>query len=961
MAAHCQLPDVIRIDLERKWAAFQSACAHTGCPVPDSPDIVSEIHRVWAFSEFVSKTCIQEPCLLADLLDSGDIHRPYPFGRYSSDVNAALVDARDESALGQALYRVRLREMVRIAWRDLTGYADLTETMENLSDFADACIEQVLSSLYGWLCAEMGKPASHQGMPQHLVVIGMGKLGGRELNFSSDIDLVFAYPEPGVTTGGDKGRSNEEFFFALSRRLIQVLGGSGRTGSVFRVDMRLRPYGESGPIVMSFDNMINYYQGQGREWERYAWIKARVVAGDKTAGKRLLERLGPFVYRRYFDYGAFESLREMKQKITREAKRSGMKDNIKLGPGGIREVEFFGQVFQLIRGGVSPSLRERRIQRVLQILADESSVPDTVCWALDAAYVFLRTVEHRLQETSDQQIHVLPTDKIERIRLALSLGFPDWTAFEATLMRHMDRVRFHFDELLEAKEAGPSDKSFGDQWADIWLGTADSDRYIQMLSAAGYDDPETAFRLLEHLREDPATRALSREGRARLDQLVPLVLKAIGQSGATTQTLNHLLDLIKTIQRRTNYLALLLEHPESLGHLVNLANASPWIISYVTRHPVVLDELLDPQTLYLPPEPKALKAELKERIELIPGQELEYQIEEMCVFKQVHTLHVAAADVTDVLPLMRVSDHLSYIAEAIIDAVFQLAWKNLCEKYGEPVCVLNGRPLEQGFAVVAYGKLGGLELGYASDLDMVFLHAGAAGQTRGCGGSTDNTQFFARLGQRMVHILTTHTAAGFLYETDMRLRPSGGSGPLVSHIEGFKAYQMNEAWSWEHQALVRARPVCGHPQLIRYFKELRQAVLAKPRDSGKLKQAVVDMRERLRGQLLNADPAAFDLRQGKGGMVDIEFLVQYLVLLNANRFLELAEWTDNVRQIHTLALTGVISDETAHLLKKAYLTYRFTLHRLSLQEQPAWVAASRFNDLREFVVEVWERFLSPPG
>jgi len=956
MTPYIHLPESIRTDVEGKWTAFQSACDAAGLPVPASSDILSEIHQVFAFSQFVSKTCLQDPALLISLIDSGDLHERYPRNRYPTEVKAAVDGACDGSMLRQALQRIRLREMVRIAWRDLTGHADLVETITDLSDFADACIGQALSILYEWQCAEMGIPTSRSGVRQYLVVIGMGKLGGRELNFSSDIDLIFAYPEPGATSG-DKSRSNEEFFFTLSRRLIQGLGGTSQTGSVFRVDMRLRPYGESGPIVMSFDNMIDYYQRQGREWERYAWIKARIVAGDRTAGDRLLERLGPFVYRRYLDYGAFDSLREMKQKITREVNRKGMRDNIKLGPGGIREVEFFGQIFQLIRGGVSSVLQERGIRRVLRILAEEAYIPDAVRDALDEAYVFLRYVEHRLQEASDQQVHVLPTDKTERIRLAMSLGFSDWQAFEDTLARHMQRVHMHFNELLIAKDARQTDISDGDQWMDVWLGAADSERCVQILSEEGYDEPKTVLRLLDRLREDPATRALSREGRTRLDQVVPLLLKEISGARASSQTVNRLLDLIKTVQRRTNYLALLLEHPEALGHLVKLANASPWIVSYVTQHPVVLDELLDPRTLYQPPEKSVLRAELKKRLELIPGPELEYQIEEMCVFKQVHTLHVAAADVTDVLPLMRVSDHLSYIAETIIDEVFELVWNDLVEKYGAPQCMLEGKPIDRGFAIVAYGKLGGLELGYDSDLDMVFLHSGDAGHTSGSGDSPENTQFFARVGQRVVHILTTHTAAGFLYETDMRLRPSGGSGPLVSHIDGFREYQMNDAWNWEHQALVRARAVCGHPELIRCFNIIRQEVLSKPREPDVLKKEVADMRERLRKQLLRADSNRFDLRQGKGGMVDIEFLVQYLVLLNAHRFVELTEWTDNVRQIHTLALTGVISDETAHLLKEAYLTYRFALHRLSLQEQPARVPDSKFRDLRKFVVDAWERFL----
>jgi glutamate-ammonia-ligase adenylyltransferase len=708
---------------------------------------------------------------------------------------------------------------------------------------------------------------------------------------------------------------------------------------------------------MRFDNMVEYYERQGRDWERYAWIKARAVAGDKAAGRQLIHRLKPFVYRRYFDYGAFESLREMKQKISREVKRKGLKGNIKLGPGGIREVEFFGQIFQMIRGGVAPILQERRIQKVLQTLSRESVIPRKVSDELQDAYGFLRITENRLQEASDLQTHTLPSDFVERLRLAASMEFPDWEAFSSRLAGHMERIHFHFSALLESKDSQIQEEKARDELRDIWSGSVDPEYSREVLGAVGFKEPEIVLRLLEHLRNDPATRELSADGRQRLDRLIPLILKDISGSVYPAQTLNRILELIKTIQRRTCYLALLLENPEARVHLMKLADASPWIVTYLTRHPVVLDELLDPRTLYRPPDRDALESELRKRLRLIPDEDLEYQIEELCVFKQINTLRVAAADVTGTLPLMRVSDHLSDIAEAILAEVLQLAWKNLMERYGEPACLLGGDTVEQGFAVIAYGKLGGIELGYDSDLDMVFLHAAADGQTKGVSRTIENAHFFARLGQRMVHILTTHTGAGFLYETDMRLRPSGGSGPLVSHIFGYRDYQMNKAWTWEHQALVRARAVCGNPHLIGIFNRIRHEVLAQPRRETALRKDVREMRDRLRRQLLTSGPGSFDLRQDEGGMVDIEFLVQYLVLLNAHRHPALTEWSDNVRQIQTLEKTGVIDDETAHLLKEAYLTYRSALHRLSLQEKSARVPDTQFKDMQDTVKRIWKRYL----
>jgi glutamate-ammonia-ligase adenylyltransferase len=954
MMTQFTIPDEIAAGFENWLETLHAAMSGIGKKIPEGEDFRSELRIVWAYSDFVSRNCIKSPDVMIDLVESGDLHRKYLPGCYLDRIRSDSSEAADEAMFGRRIRKVRLREMIRIAWRELAGLADLSETMEELSDFADACIEQTVSTLYSWHTAERGVPASKQGAPQRLVVVGMGKLGGRELNFSSDVDLIFAYPEPGCT-GGDRPLTNEEFFSRLCRRIIHVLGATSDEGMVFRVDMRLRPDGESGPIVMSFDNMVDYYQSQGREWERYAWIKARVVAGDRTAGKALLERLRPFVYRRYFDYGAFESLREMKEKISREVQRKGMEKNIKLGPGGIREIEFFGQIFQLIRGGVFPPLQEPRIREVLKILAAENEIYRGVCRELDEAYVFLRRTEHRLQEASDQQTHELPGDPNRRIRLASAMGFCGWSSFSDAIGRHMNRVHMHFSELLEAKESEGFPES-DNSWTDIWMGTADEERSGRILSALGYDDPGTVLRILDQLRQDRATRVLSPDGRRRLDRLIPMILRETAISDQPAQTLSRILELVKTVQRRTNYLALLGEKPEALKHLVKLADASPWIISFSTRHPVVLDELLNDRKLYAPPKRQALQEELRTRLAMIPEQELEYKIEEMCVFKQVNTLRVAAADVIGELPLMKVSDRLSDIAETIVGEVFQLAWRDLADRHGEPVCILDGSAIDRGFAVIAYGKLGGLELGYDSDLDMVFLHAAAGGRTLGGSQSIENAYFFARLGQRIVHILTTHTAAGFLYETDMRLRPSGGSGPLVSHLGGFTSYQMEEAWTWEHQALVRARPICGNAILTESFKRVRREILSKPRHPEKLRSEVGSMRERLRRQLLGSAPG-FDLRQGDGGMVDIEFIVQYLVLLHSRRHIELTEWTDNVRQIHMLAKTGVIRDEIAHLLKEAYLTYRFALHRLSLQEKPARVPDSRFKALRGFVKKVRQRYL----
>ncbi|MFC1829834.1 bifunctional [glutamate--ammonia ligase]-adenylyl-L-tyrosine phosphorylase/[glutamate--ammonia-ligase] adenylyltransferase [Thermodesulfobacteriota bacterium] len=943
-----------------KWDAFCHSASNAGLTPPDDPAIIAAAKRVFPFSDFVSKSCIRDPEMFEDLLQSGNLQRRFMPGEYITMLESFLSEARDDEQLSILLRRFRRREMVRIAWRDLSGWSDLSETMAGLSALADACLDRAVSLLHEWHCSEHGIPTGQDGLPQKLVVLGMGKLGGRELNFSSDIDLIFAYPEPGETRGGKESMQNDEFFIRLCRRLIKVIGANTSEGIVFRVDMDLRPYGENGPLAMSFDAMEEYYQEQGREWERYAWVKARVVAGDMQAGARLLERLKPFIYRRYLDFGAFESLRNMKQMIALEVKRKGMTSNIKLGPGGIREIEFFGQVFQLIRGGVSPSLQECSILKALKVLALENYIPLNVCDKLTNAYEFLREVEHRLQEYSDQQTHELPADPASKMRLAASMGFEDPEAFAHCLEGHRERVHRYFNELLEVNDAADMDgqvEVVEIGLKAVWNDPVKDDKNRYVMEGIGFEDADEAIRLLNYLRNDPATRSLSREGRNRLDRLVPRLLKTIGRSEHPRPVLGRIIDLVKTIQQRTNYLALLLEEPTAITHLVKLANASPWIISYLSRHPVLLDELLDPRSLYLPPEKPDLIKELRKRLKGIDLHNLEHQIEELCIFKQVNTLRVAAADISGALPLMRTSDHLTYIAETILDEVLDLSWNHLIEKHGIPTCQLNGKRIDRGFAVVAYGKLGGIELGYGSDLDLVFLHAGTQRETRGGRTLVDSTQFFARLGQRVVHILSAPTSAGVLYEPDMRLRPSGGSGPLVSHIQGFGEYQMNKAWTWEHQAIVRARPMSGDIQVMKRFEQIRKAVLARPRSKAKLQKEITEMRERIRRELLRPEPGVFDLKQDTGGIVDIEFLVQYLVLLKSNEFSDLLRWTDNVRILETLIETEVLEKDAAAILKEAYLTYRAAVHRLNLQEKPATVPDEQFSGLRKNILEIWKAFM----
>lgn len=948
------LPRPLFEDFQNRPQAFQSAAETAGVPPISDTAIQESIPQVFAFSDFVAAGCTREPALLADLVDSGDLQRnPAPADHHRRFENL-LADVNDEDTLLGVLRRYRRREMVRIAWRDLAGWADLNETMKALSAFADACLDQTLSILYQWQCERFGIPTADDGTQQRLVVLGLGKLGARELNFSSDVDLIFSYPRGGRTRGTESSLSNDDFFSRLCRRLIKVIGQPTADGLVFRVDLRLRPFGESGPLAMEFNGLERYYQEQGREWERYALIKARTVAGDKAAGKYLLQQLHPFIYRRYLDYSAFESLREMKQMIAREVKRRGMANDIKLGPGGIREIEFFGQIFQLIRGGVTPALQETGILKVLKTLADERNIPPPVGRELAEAYVFLRNTENRLQEYADQQTHQIPAGDEGQLRLAVSMGFADAASFFSALNQHRNRVHAHFQMLLETGEKEDSPHKSETPLDSIWQNEMDARQAGRTLATLGYNQPEQVLPLLEYLRNDPETRALSPKGRRRLDKLMPRFLKEIGACENPLATLRRIVDLIKTIERRTSYLALLLENPTALSHLVKLSNASPWIASFLASHPVLLDELLDPRTLYRPPQKDEMVNGLQQRLALIPPEDLEYQIEQLCIFKQINVLRVATADVTGTLPLMRVSDYLSEIAETILSEVIDLAYNHLVSKHGAPACRLGDTPCQRGFAVIAYGKLGGLELGYGSDLDLVFLHAGTSEPTSGGQRTIDSAQFYNRLGQRVIHILTAHTRAGKAYEIDMRLRPSGSSGLLVSHIDAFSEYQTTEAWTWEHQALIKARPICGDDLIADRFEKIRAQVLARQRSGSELKEEVVRMRERMRRELLKPKPDGFDLKQDEGAMVDIEFLVQYLVLLNSHKHPGLLQWTDNVRLLQTLIETGMMDEYTAHLLKHAYLIYRAAAHQLSLQEKPAKVPREKFDLMQKSVAEIYK-------
>lgn len=890
------------------------------------------------------------------MIASGELQRSRPRSEYVSLVNEMAASSGDEAAFMRGLRLLRQREMVRWIYRDANGLSPVEEVVSELSDFADACIETALAWAHAMAAGVHGEPIGQESsQPQRLCVIAMGKLGAHELNLSSDIDLIFTYPEAGETTGPNV-ISNQEFFVRLGQRLVRLLDAVTEDGFVFRVDMRLRPWGDGAALASSFAAMETYYEQHGREWERYALIKARACAGDVASCSELLQSLRPFVFRRYIDFGVFESLRDMKAMIEREVRRKGMDNNIKLGRGGIREAEFIVQAFQLIRGGVDKRLQQRGLLPVLQLLGETGLLPLQAVHDLRAAYLFLRQVEHRIQALHDRQTQELPSAPAEQQRLAASLGFSGWPDFIQALDMHREKVEEQFRNVVVLREEAATDAPASPMTA-IWCASAEE--LPVLLAAQGFRLPASAAHL-DGLRESRTVKTMQRVGKDRLDRLMPLLLQQCASQSEPDVALERCLPLLESVLRRSAYMMLLVENRAALERLVALCAASPWIAEELARYPVLLDELLNAETLFTPPGKTEIEAELRQVLARIPEDDLEAQMDALRIFQKGQVLRVAASDITGTLPLMKVSDYLTWLAEAVLEGVLWLSWRHLVARHGHPTDT-DGKPCDPGFVVVGYGKLGGIELGYGSDLDLVFIHdSPSSGETDG-ERSLDNASFYARLGQKIIAMLTTMTSAGKLYEVDMRLRPSGNSGLLVSSLAAFRKYQEEQAWTWEHQALVRARVVAGDKTLAPAFDTERQMVLARAREISLLRQDVLEMRDKMRSHLSSEAPGrkgrGFDLKHDRGGIVDIEFMVQYAVLAWAHETPELTRYPDNVRILEGLANRGLLPSDAAAGLRDAYLQYRARSHRLALANQEARVNDDEFHTERALVVHWWNELL----
>jgi glutamate-ammonia-ligase adenylyltransferase len=918
------------------------------------PPILDSVPKVLGASQFVLDALTRDATLIQALAEQAPQRFAaaafaFPFA------SSAQMDAVSEEAFMAALRRWRRAEFTRIAWRDLAGWASLDETLGDLSNAADAALRAAHAFALQALTQRYGQPRSADGVIQQLIIVAMGKLGGRELNFSSDVDLVLLYPESGETDG-ERPIDNGEFFTRLAQTLIRLLEQPTAEGFAFRVDLRLRPFGDSGPVVSNAAALEDYLQIHGRDWERYAWIKARAVTHVSGFDELQRQCIRPFVYRRYLDFGVFESLREMKALIEREVQRRELADNIKLGDGGIREIEFIVQSFQLIRGGQDRRLQQTSLRQTIARLAGTKLLPASAVRELDQAYVFLRRLENRLQMRADEQTHQLPAAEPDYERLAASMGMNDARALREVLARERQTVATHFRAVV----FGGGDER-GTSPSLLSLEDTDRDALSQRLQQARYEDSAAAAQLLLDFRDLAYVRRLDASGARRLAALLPVVVQEAGQIADSLAVLRRVLRVLEAIGVRSAYLSLLLHQPRARARLVQLASHGDFLIDQIAAHPLLLDELIDERIFDEPPDRAALAADLEQRLAGVETGDEEQLVEQLRHFQRAAIFRLGTADLLAKLPVMQVSDRLTDVAELIVEQVVKLAWRQLTSQLGTPMCGDGDAVRAVSICVIGYGKLGGMELGYSSDLDLVFLHdsTGPRQETQGAR-TLDNQVFFVRLVQRLVHMLTMHSAAGRLYEVDMRLRPSGKKGLLITSIEAFGSYQRNEAWTWEHQALLHARSVAGAPGLRERFEALRLEILAHHVRRTTLREEVRSMRNRMRQELSRAGPGQLDLKQDPGGIADIEFLAQYWALWWACDYPPVAMFADTIRQLESVASADLVPQSQIDVLTHAYRDFRSYLHHRALEGKGAVVEAAAFAAQIRSIVDIWDRAMEAP-
>ena len=936
------MPEVLRESTERWLERFGE-----GGPVDD-------LVRLAACSEFAGAVAIREKeWLVGNVAVFDDAPDPQQLAAFVGDIAASDAGVAEVQS---RLRKFRNRYMLHVIWREVFGLASLDETLQSLSLLADRLLDAATQYAEKAMAPRYGVVRDAAGGKVPLVILGMGKLGGRELNLSSDIDLIFLFPEAGETDGA-KQVSAQEYFGRLSRQIIALLDETTVDGFVFRIDTRLRPFGESGPPVASFGALESYLLQHGRDWERYAYVKARVVGPDP--GSDVVEDLyrnliQPFAYRRYIDFGVFESLREMHAMISAEVKRRDLQDNVKLGPGGIREAEFIVQSLQLVRGGSEPALQSRELQTVLPRLINNRGLSEEEAARLRDGYRFLRRLENFIQAIRDRQTHELPADEIDRARLCLAMDYPDWAALAAVIEVHRGVISSQFEQVA-FREHGIA-TPLREYVEQAWESGADEATWATLLEQNGVSNTAQVASALVGFANSTATRQIDATSRERLQRFIPLLVAEVAKSERPLRAVNRTLSIVEKILRRSAYLALLNENHGALARLVDLCARSHYIADQIARFPALLDELLDPR-LYTDAVTRAdLSTELGKRLAVENDSESCMQV--IGQFQRAMMFRIAVADFNGQLPIMKVSDGLTWLAETVLEEALRVAWRDLVERHGVPKYRIDDVEREAGFGIVAYGKLGGLELSYGSDLDIVFLHnSRGKNQTTDGDKPLDNVLFFSRLVRRLVHFLTTQTGSGQLYEIDTRLRPDGRRGLLVSSTDAFERYQEDNAWTWEHQALLRGRAVAGSATVGDEFERIRRETLIGRVRRDTLSDDVISMRQRMRKELDRSSGELFDLKHGRGGIGYIEFLVQYLVLDQAQKKPDVIFYSDNIRQLDALTAAGCLEQAVGDALQDAYRDYRLRQHHLVLDDQPPLVPAAEFAEQRAFVAKTWDDWL----
>ncbi|WP_227430623.1 bifunctional [glutamate--ammonia ligase]-adenylyl-L-tyrosine phosphorylase/[glutamate--ammonia-ligase] adenylyltransferase [Psychrobacter sp. I-STPA6b] len=869
-------------------------------------------------------------------------------------------EVADEAGVIQGLRHLRQLLMTRWIWQDAIGIISLEKLTEELSDFADGCISFAKKYTYEHLIARYGRPtfidANGNRQYDDMAIMAMGKLGAQELNLSSDIDLIFVHQARGETDGcreqGTKSIDNKRFMTRLGQGIIKLLDTNTADGFVFRVDMRLRPWGDGSDLAIHLSALEKYFTNHGRAWERFAWLKARIVnpVSDEFA-HQLNALIKPFVFRYYVDYSAFSALREMKSLIQNQVAQREDLDNVKLGAGGIRDIEFIVQAFQLIYGGRHSQLEVKACLQAMQALHEFDFLDDETYANLQSAYRFLRRVEHGIQAIRDQQTQKLPTDPQWQHNLAVTLGFDDYAQFMSVLNQHRQNVHVPFDRMVTERQSASQNLAQTDE------------NQLAMLEEILTEENKVK---LQQFWDSKLVAGLSEEAKTRLDDAYPALVYALieheRELGMANVALPRLLTLLEAICRRSIYLVMLTENPNATVNLIPMLSVSPWIAGELARYPVLLDSFLQQRYRHLPDKDE-LRDILRQRLLRVEPDDEEDLLSVLRLFKNNQVLAVAASDVLAERPIMKVSDSLTYIAEVVLEKALERAFAELVKRHGYPIGI-TGAPVTEansGFAIIGYGKLGGLELSYSSDLDLVFIHQIKEQEMTTGEKSVSGMKFAARLAQKLMNYLNTQTRDGRAYEIDMRLRPSGNAGMMVVSSKSFEHYQREKAWAWEHQALVRARAICGDKNVMTKFREIRHSVLTMPRPLEQVRVEVASMRIKMQNHLgsdkSTQQAGMFNLKQDAGGIIDIEFLAQFAVLAYAHEYPSLTRWTDNVRIFEMLAELGIWSEQTCQQLTDAYLRIRAATHQLALAKETLLVEEVHWRETRQFVQAQWQHFI----